>query len=804
MLRLPSLFFFYLLCFNGRAQVITVIDKVSREALPGVLLHNNRSGESTLTNGKGEADISTLKGDSITVTNISHRRLTLAWPEAASKKKIELLSADVLMKEVVVSANRWEEQASETPARIARIGKKEIELLNPQTSADLLGTSGYVYVQKSQQAGGSPMLRGFATNRVLIIVEGVRMNNAIFRSGNLQNIISIDANAIESAEVLFGPGAVMYGSDAIGGVMDFHTLKPRFSDSTAPELTAANVMARLSSANKERTFHADVNAAGKRWSWLSSFSYSDYGDLLAGTHGNTQFLHPSFVENFNGRDSTLKNPEPRLQRGSAFSQHNFMQKVVFKPAAGTTIEYVLHHSKSSEAPRYDRLYIDSDLDNNLDFAEWNYGPQAWIMHKLGLVQEKKRGLYSRLSVRGAWQQFGESRHDRRFGSLRRRSQFEKVNAFSLNVDLDKIINERLQLFYGAEAIYNQVNSEAFSTDINSGERTNVITRYPDNSSWQAYGVYSNLRYRLRPSLILSAGLRYSFYQVEAQFDTTLLPLPFTESFNRNGAVNAAAGVAWLPGSRSRLYVNFSSGFRAPNIDDIGKVFETQPGVVVVPNRELRPEYAYNAELGAVKVLDGRVKLDAALFYTLLNNALARRPYTLNGADSINYEGVNSAVMAIQNVSSAYVYGMQAGIVAETKSGLGLSVKMSYQKGAEMNADSMLYYPLPHVAPLFGRAEISYRRKKMRAAFYSIYNAGMEYNDLSLNDRYDNAPFAKDAQGLAFVPAWLTLNFQMAVYPTGNFVITAGIENITDRLYRPFSSGISAPGRNFIVSLRWKL
>ena len=76
------------------------------------------------------------------------------------------------------------------------------------------------------------MIRGFSANRVLIVVDGVRMNNAIFRSGNLQNVISIDPNMIELTEVIMGPGSVIYGSDAIGGVMNFYTTTPKLSEST--------------------------------------------------------------------------------------------------------------------------------------------------------------------------------------------------------------------------------------------------------------------------------------------------------------------------------------------------------------------------------------------------------------------------------------------------------------------------------------------------------------------------------------------------------------------------------------------
>ncbi len=128
------------------------------------------------------------------------------------------------LEEVVISFNKWEQNLNEVPNRIMKVDMRDARLRNPQTTADLLAQTGGVFIQKSQLGGGSPMIRGFATNRVLIVADGVRMNNAIYRSGNLQNIISIDPLSIDDAEVIFGPGSLIYGSDAIGGVMDFHSL----------------------------------------------------------------------------------------------------------------------------------------------------------------------------------------------------------------------------------------------------------------------------------------------------------------------------------------------------------------------------------------------------------------------------------------------------------------------------------------------------------------------------------------------------------------------------------------------------
>ena len=164
---------------------------------------------------------------------------------------------EVNLDEVVVAVNKWEQKLNEVPNKITKVSKTEILRNNPQTAADLLNQTGTVFIQKSQLGGGSPMIRGFATNRILLVIDGVRMNNAIYRSGNLQNIISIDALSTQTAEVIFGPGSLIYGSDAIGGVMDFHTLDARF-DKEKKMFVGGSALARYSTANKENTFHADI------------------------------------------------------------------------------------------------------------------------------------------------------------------------------------------------------------------------------------------------------------------------------------------------------------------------------------------------------------------------------------------------------------------------------------------------------------------------------------------------------------------------------------------------------------------
>jgi hemoglobin/transferrin/lactoferrin receptor protein len=279
-----------LISFSSFSQELTILDQVTQEYVPGAKIYSINPKLQVLANGQGKFDISLFVAcDSIYVSYSSYETLRFIVAELKNVTEIELADKALSVSEMIVTANRWEQDKAKVPNRIAKLNMKDAELLGPQTTADLLETSGYVFVQKSQLAGGSPQLRGFGTNRVMITVDGVRMNNAIFRSGNLQNVLSLDVNSLESAEVLFGPGAVLYGSDAIGGVMDFRSKNARLATDTIHLLSKLNLFTRYSTASNESTTHLDFNYGKNKWGFMTAVTFSNFGDLRAGSYGNTSF-----------------------------------------------------------------------------------------------------------------------------------------------------------------------------------------------------------------------------------------------------------------------------------------------------------------------------------------------------------------------------------------------------------------------------------------------------------------------------------------------------------------------------------
>lgn len=784
------------------AQKLTVKDNVTLQPLEFVTIYSTTNNASALTNVKGQANIDDFKGmNDIMIRSVGYQSKTLSYTDLQQTDFVVTLEpSQVYLDEVVVSASRWAQESSEVPNKITTITPGQIALDNPQTAADLLGTSGGVFIQKSQLGGGSPMIRGFAANRVLITVDGVRMNNAIFRSGNLQNVISVDPFSLRSTEVIYGPGAVIYGSDAIGGVMNFYTLRPALATNGKP-LVKANAVVRYSSANEEKTGHLDFNIGLKKWAFTTSVSYSDFGDLKMGSNGPDEYLRHEYVERINGIDSIVPNSDPEVQVPTGFNMVDVMQKIRFKPNENWDFTYGFHYSTTSDYPRYDRLI--RTKNGHLRSAEWYYGPQTWMMNNLHVTNTREDGMYDRLGISLAHQYFEESRHDRDYRDPILVNRVEKVNVISLNLDFEKDLDAQQTLFYGAEMQLNNVGSQGDDENIETGEKFNAASRYPDGSTWNSFAVYGSYKNKLSDLFTFQGGLRYNLVTLNAEFDTTFYHFPFSKADLTTGALTGDAGISYTPTADWLFRFNLSSGFRAPNIDDVGKVFDSEPGSVVVPNPDLKPEYAWNGEFGVSRRVGESFEIDLSFYYTYLDNALVRRDFTLNGLDSIMYDGELSRVQAIQNAASAWVYGFQADIEADIYEGFGVRANFNYQHGEE-ELDDGTTSPLRHVAPMFGRLHFTWVQNRMKADLYGNFNGEISNSNLATSEQGKTYMYALNSDGLPYSPSWYTLNFKFLYQVTDFLQVDLGVENITDQRYRPYSSGIAGPGRNFLASLRFNL
>ncbi len=727
--------------------------------------------------------------------------------------------------EIVVSGNKFAEKKKNIVQKIDIISSSYIKKANAQNMGDLLISTGNVFVQKSQQGGSSPVIRGFEASRVLFVVDGVRMNNLIYRSGHLQNIITVDQNILESAELLQGPSSTLFGSDALGGAVHMISKQPILSKENKKTKISANFFSRYSSANAEKTNHVDVSIGWKKFGLLTSITGSDFGDAKIGKRDLRGFegfgTRPYYIQPFNETtgDTIVKNSNDRIQRFSGYTQTDFTQKLLYKPNANTSHGLNIQYSTSSDVPRYDRLQ--DTMAGLLRYASWYYGPQKRSLFAYTFSANNIKGFFKEYNATLSYQSIEESRITREYKRYDRfDKRIEQVGVTGLTIDARKKLKED-EITAGIDVQLNDLRSTASRTNLLTNAILPLDSRYPDGKNrMNNFGVYTQHIHKFKgQKWILNQGLRIQYIALKSNIiNNSFFSLPVTNIVQKNTAITGNIGMVYMPSTSTRIKFGYASGFRAPNIDDLAKIFEssTSANQVVVPNANLKPEFTHGFDAELVKALGKAVEFEIGAFYTNFTNAIIKAPFRLNGKDSMMYNGVQSQVLASQNVNQAYILGGNVRLSIKAGKNWKFNSTFNFTKGrfrTDATKSTQVYQlqpngnyalvqskvstkPLDHIPPAFGKMSIGYDNQKLYAELNMLFN-GWKKLDQYNADGEDNAQYAT-AKG---TPAWQTLNLKTGLQVHQRLGIHAGIENIFDLNYRYFASGFSAPGRNWILSLR---
>jgi len=781
--------------FDINGQQVQVINFSDLSPIESVAVFSTSRDRAAITDSKGLIDISIfLASDTLIFQHSSYQSKTYLRSDLRDQQKIILQRKRILIDEYIISASKYSESSLIIPYMVDVLKDDVLKESTGFTAADILEETGNILVQRTQGGGGSPILRGFEANKILLVLDGVRLNNAIYRNGHLQNSITIDYSILERTEVIFGPTSIMYGSDALGGVIHYYTKDPQLSTDNKVQFNTQAYM-QYASAMNGVTGHLDFSLGKKRWASLTSITYKNMGDIRMGswrdpTLGNWgELMH--YVDQVDGVDSTLANEDPLVQKNTGYSQLDILQKIRYTPSQYVDWILNMQFSTSSDIHRLDKLNDYSGT--NLKYAQYYYGPQDRFLVSLKNVLKKDNPVFTNMTTLAAFQRIGEDRYSRKFRNEELLSQQEDVMVFSLNLDLVKIWGAKHKLHYGAELNQNLVDSEAWYENIQTGDRQPAQTRYPEEGSetWNI-SAYTSYKWIMHEKLVLNLGTRYSYGTLHSAFNNPMLP--YDQISMDNGALSGSLGLVYSPSDRWSLNAILSSGFRNPNVDDYGKV-RAKENYVTVPNPDLSPEYTYNAEIGISRFIEDYMKIQLVGFYTYLDDAIVRTGFQLNGEDSLYYDGDLYRITANYNTGKAYIYGVSLGINANLNKNISLNGTLNYTRGQNLSDD----VPLGHIPPLFGRTSLSYRKGRFFLDTYFVYQGWKHTEDFS--------PFGEDNEGEAMeygYPSWWTANIK-AGFEAGKYCeFMIAVENLFDQFYKPYASGVSSPGRNFILTARFTL
>jgi outer membrane receptor protein involved in Fe transport len=638
-----------------------------------------------------------------------------------------------------------------TPVQV--IAAEALSERTPEVLTDALREAPNVHVQATTVGQGSPYVRGLTGSAVLNLVDGMRLNHAIYRSSPNPYLALVDSHVARRVEILRGPASVLYGSDAMGGVIQVVTRKPEFH--SAEWETRGGVDARFGSADLSRSVHADLAAGREGLGIGAGFSYLAAEDLRGG--GDTGRQHPAAYTMLGGDASVLWEPAP---------DHR------------TTLDFQM--LRQPETPRYDEL-VDGFGQTEPSFDVWNYEPLERIFgHLQHRVEDLLPSYIDVLSFDVAVQQIRDDRRTRAHESAIENREHNRSRLLGFAGHGVSEPSSRLVLAWGAEAYFDEVSSTRRETDLADGDSSAVPSRFPDGSQMNSYGAYANAQLDLAERFAITAGIRYS------HVDTLIAATDVTTATHTHlNDVTGALGALCDLGAGFRLATNLSRGFRAPNVFDLGTLGPRPGNRFNVPSESLDAEVIYTVDLG-VKVSRPRFRGELFGFGSMYRDKI----------DSVFTGAVTSEgrdIVQSANVNRVWLTGAEARAEVDLREDFRIRGHVFWTWGEEEDANGNRQ-PADRIPPVQGL--VGLRWTPLESLWLEAFTRFAGPQDrLSRRDIRDPRI---DPRG---TPGWATGNLRAGFAWGRHWSGTLGVENFTDASYREHGSGIQAPGVGVIATLQ---
>jgi outer membrane receptor protein involved in Fe transport len=596
-------------------------------------------------------------------------------------------------------------------------------------------------VQKTNHGGGAPFLRGLTGNQTLLMLDGIRVNTAIFRFGPNQYANLIDAYTLQRIEIVKGSGSVQYGSDALGGVM--HALT-RSIPLDGPRGWFARAGVRITSRDMEYTGRADAGYTGRKFGFAGGYTWRKFGDLYGG-------------------DTTGK------QSPSGYDEVDWDMKARLALGKGLYLTASAQQVHQSDVPLYHRIQLEK-------FDYYRFNPQRLLISYMRLESNSEQHMLHSWSITPLFKKSVEGRQYHRNGSADYFDEADVTESYGIVAETNWKFSPGWSSGTGAELYYDDVSSSRAVT--NGG---NLISRrglYPDGASQVNASVYS-LHHFTRKQWRAEAGLRYNI--VQNRIPGEFLDLPGNRSGDATIQADAVVGnlsLLYNLHGRHAFYTSLSTGFRAPGIDDLGTL-----GLVdfryELPAYDLEPEKSIDTELG-YRYRGQKLQLQASIFYLKLKDLISR---TRSGTDSIQ----GYPVFIKTNDQEAFIRGFDLAGTYELIPGLVFSANLAAQYGQNLTRNE----PVRRIPPTHGMGMVRYGKRHWYLA--ADMQWALEQDRLAQGDKDDNRIPAGGT------PGWEVVNLLFG-YVYNAWELRARLSNIFNEDYRTHGSGINGMGRAVTVAM----
>ncbi len=600
-----------------------------------------------------------------------------------------------------------------------------------------------VYIQQTTPGQGAAIIRGLKGSAILHSVDGMRLNNAIFRSAPTQYLALVPSAAVERIEVVRGSPTSLYGSDAVGGVVQVITRKPTFETPGS----RGRLMGRVDTAELTRELQGSFEFGDEALAVGFSGSALTTGNRRTGSGDR---IGPSGFDAYSGRAIVYSQSE----------QRNFFVDFQF--------------AEQPETPRIDEL-VAGFGQTEPDADEFFFAPNArTFLH--GRYEHQFSETDWTLDL--AWQRIDDDRQSVALGSDRRRFEENRSDLVGLSSSLSGA-RGAASWITGVEFYHDSVDSRRVERDLDGSAETVRSSRFPDGSSLTQAGAYANGTWAWGPSVLLSGGVRLSRVDVD-RAATELTPASDFDVTDLSGD----AGIIVNVNDALQLTANVGFGFRAPNIFDLGTLGNRPGNRFNIPNTSLDSEQVTQVDLGLRYRADG-LRAEFVVYrldYDDRITSVTTGQQTPDGRD----------IVQSVNASNAAIYGVEAGFDLDISDVLSLHGTVNYARGEQQIA-GVAEEPSDRIPPLNGQLRLDYLASA-RITLSAAARFADQQDRLSARDIGDSRI---DPDGTA---GWVAADLVADIAVSDNLALKLAWENILDASYRYHGSGLDAAGQNLSLTL----
>ncbi len=756
-----------------------VLDKQNNPlAYVQVILEPTNRGD--VTDERGKFQISNLPTGQYKVTfqligyETFKKSVVIASSKETFELKIEMTPTIIELGDVLVTASRNTESVHEVPQFVSVINPRKIRERNNQQTPELLREEPGLTVQKTNQGGGSPIMRGLKANKLLFLVDGIRLNNSTYRGGNTQYLNTVDSGTLDRVEIVHGPISVLYGSDALGGAINLITKSPQLTLDGKPTF-GGSASASLSTADETKTSNFNVMTGNSKWGLIIKGSFKSFGDISRGSSGGSSLM------NRLRNDSRTNRVLNKKQSPNGYDSYDLSSKALVRLSHLQELTFAAQLNRQNSVPRYDVVETLGDSVRLFD-------PQERDLFYMTYVNKTHSRLFNKFTVTASLHRQLERRRRIKFGSTNETFDQFRTRTTGLQVNFNKLFGSNHQLVYGSEFYFDQVATKSSGRDLITAIESRRAPLFPDGSSFLTLGVFAQDAFHILPKWKLILGGRFSTTQLKAPFEDDAANLQnFGTIEQTNSSVTGSLGSRFAISKKLSFVTNIAQGFRTPNLDDVSKL---GPGkgksFFDVPNADTKPEKTLSID-GGFKIFSNGLRANVFGFYNSIKDLLVRQPAEFNGATFVIEEGDTLAVFHKENTGKAYTTGIALNAEFSVTPDLVLLGNLSYTYGQNTSNSEAL----SSIPPFGGLLGLRWRQNKYWAELHSRFAA--EQTRLSLEDQAD----LRIPEG--GTPGWYTLNLKLGTDITEAVSLKVAVMNILDRNYREHLSGFNAPGRNFVFA-----